>query len=368
MSAGSRPWTSSRRVLCVRLDTIGDVLMTEPAIRAVRQAVPGRRVTLLTSCAGAEAGSMLGCVDEVIAYDAPWLKATPPRPDAGVDRRMTRELEARGFDAAVIFTVFSQSPLPAALTCFMAGVPLRAAHCRENPYQLLTDWVPEADSTESARHEVRRQLDLAAAVGCSAADERIRVGVGAARAGEVAGLLDRLEGSGPLVVVHPGASAPSRRYPPEGFAAAARMLHDTAGARVVLSGSGDERRLVAEVAAATRRPCLQLAGELDLQGLAAVLSAARVLVTNNTGPAHLAAAVGTPVVDLYALTNPQHAPWRVPSRVLFHDVPCRFCYKSSCPRGHHACLEMVEPREVAEAAMDLMREGRLEPAGGVVGG
>jgi ADP-heptose:LPS heptosyltransferase len=90
--------------------------------------------------------------------------------------------------------------------------------------------------------------------------------------------------------------------------------------------------------------------------MAALLASAPLLISNNSGPVHIAAAVGTPVVDLYALTNPQHTPWRVPSRVLSHDVPCRWCYRSICPEGHQNCLRLVEASEVAAAARELFAE------------
>ena len=90
----------------------------------------------------------------------------------------------------------------------------------------------------------------------------------------------------------------------------------------------------------------------------ALVEAAPVLVSNNTGPVHVASAVGTPVVDLYALTNVQHTPWLVPHRVLYHDVPCRLCYKSVCPMGHHDCLRLVPPEAVADAAVELFEGGR----------
>ncbi len=86
-----------------------------------------------------------------------------------------------------------------------------------------------------------------------------------------------------------------------------------------------------------------------------MLSFAPVLVANNSGPVHVAAAVGTPVVDLYALTNPQHTPWGVESRVLFHDVPCRNCYASVCPMGHHDCLRKVRPGDVVASTLELTR-------------
>ena len=97
-----------------------------------------------------------------------------------------------------------------------------------------------------------------------------------------------------------------------------------------------------------------LGGQLDLGQLGAAVRLASVMVSNNTGPAHIAAAVGTPLVDLYALTNPQHTPWQVEHRVLFHDVDCRFCYKSDCPQGHHDCLAKIDPQQVADAVCALL--------------
>jgi lipopolysaccharide heptosyltransferase II len=352
-------WERARRVLAVRLDSMGDVLMTGPALRALKAAAAGRRITLLTSLAGAEAAGLLAEVDDVICYDAPWLKATAPRRSSRPDRQMTAALRAGGYDAAVIFTVYSQSPLPAALACYLADIPLRLAHCRENPYQLLTDWVPDPEPQATVRHEVRRQLDLVAAAGCPAAGTAIRVAVPAAAQARVAALIP--PGAGPLVAVHPGASAPSRRYPAAAFAAAARELAES-GSRIIFTGAGAESATITAIQQAMGQPSLSVAGLLTLAELAALLSRADVLVSNNTGPVHLAAGVGTPVVDLYAQTNPQHTPWGVPHRLLFHDVACRWCYKSVCPEGHHDCLRLVPPAAVAGAVWELL--GERAPAGG----
>jgi ADP-heptose:LPS heptosyltransferase len=157
-------------------------------------------------------------------------------------------------------------------------------------------------------------------------------------------------------VVHPGSSAASRRYPAESFALACRELSRDHGVQVVFSGEATDRSLVEEVRMRMAAPSVSLAGRLDLAGLAALLAAAPVLLAGNTGPVHLAAAAGTPVVDIYALTNPQHTPWGVPSAVLSNDVPCRWCYKSVCPEGHHLCLRGVEPGAVASAGLRLLRD------------
>jgi lipopolysaccharide heptosyltransferase II len=349
-------WRAARRVLAVRLDTVGDVLMTTPALRAMRGTTFPRHVTLLTSAAGAAAGRLVADVDDVLVYDAPWLKATAPRTDSRRDRTMSARLRRGGFDAAVIFTVYSQNPLPSAMLCFLADIPLRLGHCRENPYQLLTDWVPEREPAQLVRHEVRRQLDLVAHVGWTTDDERLHVTIPPAARAAVRSRLERLGiGRGrEWVVVHPGASAPSRRYPAEGFAAACARLGAERGSAIVFTGDSREHELIEKVRAGIALPTVSLAGALSLAELAALIAEAPLLISNNTGPVHVAAAVGTPVVDLYALTNPQHTPWDVAHRVLSHDVPCRYCYKSVCPEGHHLCLRGVSPDDVVAAAHELL--------------
>jgi lipopolysaccharide heptosyltransferase II len=374
------PWQQVRRVLAVRLDNLGDLLMTTPALAAVRASLPGVHLTLLSSPAGAAAAPHLEMVDEVWPFRAPWMQhgnsGSPDHdsPGSGLgqdEARLIARLAAGHFDAAVIFTVCTQSALPAALLCRLAGIPLRLAHSRENPYALLTDWVRDTDEVVAglplplqqrrARHEVERQLALVGAVGMHTPDDRLRFRL---RPQDQQALALRLQAAGitperPYAVLHPGASAASRRWPAARFGAVARALGQQ-GLAVVLSGGPDELALIDSVlqgALATPRPALpvlSLAGRLALGELAALIAGAQVLVANNSGPAHLAAALGTPVVNLYALTNPQHTPWRVAARVLSHDVPCRWCLKSICPQGHHACLLGVDAAPVVAAALQLM--------------
>src|SRR5690606_7295520 len=137
--------------LCVRLDNMGDVLMSSPAMRALQDAVPGRQLTLLTSPAGALLAPMLEGLHDVIPYDAPWVKNAS---DVGwqEDVALIDDLRARRFDAAVIFTTYSQSALPAAMVCRLAGIPRVLAHARENPYRLLTDWIRDKSDMDGGRH------------------------------------------------------------------------------------------------------------------------------------------------------------------------------------------------------------------------
>lgn len=352
-------WQRARRILCVRLDNLGDVLMTTPAMRALKVSAPDRHLTLLGSASGVAAARHVPEIDAAIRYDAPWVKHAGAVEDADALRRdhaLIETLRAGQFDAAVIFTVFSQSALPAAMSCRLAGIPLRLAHCRENPYQLLTDWVPDPDPAQGIRHEVRRQLDLVAAVGARCSDERLSFAPREAEHAEAAQVLVEagVDPAQPFVLLHPGASAASRRYPPELFARAADDIAARLDCPLLFGGSGDDEiALVEQVRSRMHRDSISVAGRLSLGGYAAAIAAARLLVSNNSGPVHLAAAVGTSVVDLYAQTNPQHTPWLVAQRVLFHDVPCRNCFKSVCPEGHHDCLRRVPPEDVAEAAAEL---------------
>jgi lipopolysaccharide heptosyltransferase II len=360
-------WDAAQNILCVRLDSLGDVLMTTPAIRALKEARPDRRVTLLTSPSGAAAARLIPEVDDVIVYQAPWMKHTTARFDPAPEYAIAELLRAGNFDAAIIFTVYSQNPLPAAFLCYLAGIPLRLAHCRENPYQLLTDWVKETEPNDRIRHEAQRQLDLVATVGARTADRTLSVHVPPGATEKVTALLVAagLDLNRPWLALHAGATAASRRYPPEMFAEVVRRLISECRAQVVFTGDAGEIELIEQIRELALAPLddercgpsdslISLAGLLDLAEMAALLKLAPLLVTNNTGPMHLAAGLGTPVVALYALTNPQHTPWETPSVTLFNDVPCKFCYKSVCPEGHHLCLRGVSPERVVAAARGFL--------------
>ncbi len=332
--------------------------MTTPAIHAIKESIPGSQITLMTSPAGADPASFVPDVDQVISYKAPWMKSSPQRSSSQYDMEMIQRLQREGFDGAVIFTVYSQNPLPAALTCYLANIPLRLAHCRENPYHLLTHRVKETEPEEHIRHEVQRQLDLVGSIGCQASDVKLRF-----QNTPQACLFvhEKLYNAGvnllrPWIVLHPGVTAPSRQYDPKGYAQIARQLSLEDGLQVVFTGTERECALVEQVQEWMKAPSYNLVGQLSIDELGALLQLAPLLLSNNTGPVHLAAAMGTPVVDLYALTNPQHTPWEVPNKVLFHDVPCKYCYKSICPEGHHNCLRLVSPQEVVQAVRDLMIE------------
>lgn len=379
MSAGSsaaRPvppeWRDARRILAVRLDNLGDVLLMTPALRAIRRSLPEATLSLLAGPAGAQAARLNPDLDDVIAYEAPWADPWHRLPqDSSRERRAIAALRAGSFDAAVIFTSFRQSPLPAAYMCYLADIPLRLAASVDGPGSLLTT---RHRHPERTMHEVERALDLVGAVGLTTDEtdlvlkvpDELRMTRDALQAFLQAKVAPRdppADRPAPLVVVHPGCTMPARTYPWELYAAAADLLIERLGATVVLTGTADEAELVDRIAGSTGGRALRLAGALSFAELCALVEAADLVVTNNTGPMHLAAAVKTPVVALFALTNPpeQWRPWRSPHRLLFHDVPCRICYSRICPVGHE-CLRLVTPEMVLRAAEELLLQCRLQIA------
>ena len=352
-------WNDARRILCIRLDNMGDVLMSTPAIHALKKARSDVTITLMASRAGAHVANFLPDVDDTIVYDAAWVKNDSRGNEQ--DLAAIQGLARRQFDAAVIFTVYSQSALPAAMMCHLAGIPLILAHSRENPYRLLSHWVRDTEPQQGIRHEVQRQLDLVASVGAQSGNTKLSF---LTRHSDRESMLQVLrecevpQGRG-WIVMHCGASAESRRYGASGFSRVLSLL-DADGRGVLLTGSESERKLIDHIIAGSQsanRP-VNLAGRLSLGQFGCLIQDASLLISNNTGPVHIAAAVQTPVVDLYALTNPQHTPWQVEHRVLSCDVPCKYCYRSVCPHGHNACLNGIAPQAVVDAAYELLNNSR----------
>jgi ADP-heptose:LPS heptosyltransferase len=338
-------------VLVARLDSAGDVLLAGPAVRAV--AAGARRVTVLCGRRGSDAAGLLPGVDEVVEHTAAWIDPEPAPVDRDETLALVADLAARGIDQAVVLTSFHQSPLPLALLLRMARVPVVAAVCDDYPGSLLD----VRHRVDPDVHEVERSLSLVATLGHRLPpgdDGRLAVHPEVVRGPHPAG-------AAPYVVVHPGASVPARAWSPTAHAALVDALA-ASGHRVVVTGGPGEEALTARVAGPPRGEVRDLGGATDLGTLAAVLAGADVVVVGNTGPAHLAAAVGTPVVSLFAPTVPavQWRPWRVPHRLLGHQsIGCAGCRTRVCPVPGHPCLGATRVADVV-AAVDALAP-RQEP-------
>jgi ADP-heptose:LPS heptosyltransferase len=344
-------WQEARNILVMRLDNAGDVIMLGPALRAVRETVPAARLTLLASPAGTAAAPLLPWLDAVITWRASWqdlgrLSFSPER-----ELALVAQLRAQAFDAAVIFTSFSQTPHAPGYACYLAGIPLRAGESKEFGGAILTD---ELRGAPDELHQIERNLRLVESLGFRTGDRRLHVTIPAtARASSRSALARHgVASARPFVLVHPGASAAARRYPPERVGAVARGLLDL-GYQVVVTGTARESALVAQVAALAEGICV-LAEATTLPEYAALLARAAVVVCGNTLPLHLADAVGTPVVALFAGTDleEQWQPRATPARLLRRPTPCYPCYRFDCPIGQ-PCLA-IEPAEVIATVAALL--------------
>lgn len=325
--------------LAVRLDSAGDVLVTGPAIRALARG--SDPVVLAAGPRGADVGRLLPGVDQVMAWRAGWIDPEPePVSAADIDRTVAT-IAAVNAKRAVIFTSFHQSALPTALMLRMAGVPSIAAISDDYPGSLLD----VRHRTAEEQPEPERALGLARAAGFDLP------------AGDP-GLLSVHVGLPPqrlptrYIVLHPGTSVPARAWPAQRWIETREALVRT-GRTVIVTGGPQERDLTARVAG---RTALDWGGQTSWGQLAAVLQGADAVVVANTGPAHLAAAVGTPVVSLFAPTVPQirWAPYGVP-RVVLGDgtAACAGTRATRCPVPGHPCLTTVGSGEVLAAVQRL---------------
>jgi ADP-heptose:LPS heptosyltransferase len=329
------------RVLVARLDSFGDLLLAGPVVRA--GAASAAQDGLLVGRGRSAEANLRPGRDEVIEFSAPWMVVDPEPVRPALVDELIRTIRHRSFDAALILTSYHQSPLPLALLLRMAGIGWIGAISEDYPGSLLDlrHRVP-ADLPESERN-----LSLAAAAGFVPDESGARLAVRRPLPDAT-----RWTGVEPYVVFHPGASAEARRPTADQSRAIVTELAD-AGHRVLVTGSPAETALASHVTAGR---AVNLSGQLDVAQLAAVLDGAKVVIAPNTGPAHLAAAVGTPVVSLFApvVSASNWAPYGVPSIVLGDQyAACRNTRARFCPIAGHPCLTSVQPGDVVAAAERL---------------
>ena len=195
-------WQTVKRVLLVRLDNLGDVLLTTPAFHAVKTALPDASLTLLASHVGAQVATLNPDIDDVIVYPAPWMDPWRKMPqDSEREQHTIAEIKDRHFDGAIIFTSFHQSPLPSAYLCYLADIPLRVAASIDGAGSLLTTRHKHPDTII---HEVEHNLNLVRVLGMDTDERDLVLIVPDDAQRDIAHLLKTYATHRPLVVVHPG--------------------------------------------------------------------------------------------------------------------------------------------------------------------
>jgi ADP-heptose:LPS heptosyltransferase len=340
-----------KRVLAARLDNNGDVLLIGPALRAI--AASGASVDLLCGPRGEAAARTLPTVGGVLVWEAAWIDAQPKAVTRSYVDALLASVEAGRYDEAIVFTSFHQSPLPLALLLRMAAVRRIGAVSVDYAGTLLD----VRHFVDDDVHEVQRALSLAGAMGYALPrddDGRLRMRIAPA---------PRLPVKD-FVVVHPGATVPARTWIPQRFAQLVQLLRSR-NVDVVVTGSANERKLTHTVVADTE--ACDFGGKTSFAEYASILAAARAVVTGNTSAAHVAAAVGTPIVSIFPPTIPlvRFRPWMVPAIVLGNqDVPCAGCRARECPvaaEDGQPCLSGITPQDVFDA-IERLAPRQLEMA------
>jgi lipopolysaccharide heptosyltransferase II len=295
----------------------------------------------------------------VLIFDTPWEKNAHQGTTEGV-YQIVDELKKRNFDGAILFTVYSQNPLPSAMLCYLAGIPHVAGYCRENPYQLINHWIPDTEPLYQIRHEVDRQLDLVRLLGTEVKSDELSIRLPNDADCRITNKLSelRVDISNRFIIIHPGVSEAKRQYPVELFAKAAKQIADELSIQILLTGVEAEKPLTEFIEREVGSSAISLAGKLSLEELMALIEKADLVISNNTGPVHIAAALKTPVIVLYAMTNPQHTPWKVENKVLKFDVPKELQSKNviisyAYEKSFQVKPQSLDPSEIVQAVSQL---------------
>jgi len=340
-----------RKILIVRLDRIGDVVLSTPAIKAVREAYPDSHIAFMVRpyCRDVVEGNPY--LNEVIIYD----KEGKEKPLAG-NLNFIRMLREKKFDLAIILHPTVRTHLVAAL----AGIPERAGYDRKWGF-LLTKRLPHTKQF-GLKHEIDYTLDILRHLGIEAKDRTLYMPVDrqSERKAEEIFAESGIKEKERVIAVNPSASCPSKRWPPERFAEVADRLAERYGARTVIISDSKDKAFSGRAASAMSHGCLDLSGRTTVADVASVLRRAKLFISNDSGPVHIACAVGTPVVAIFGRSDKGLSPKRwgpVGKRdiVLHKDVGCEKCLAHNCKIGFR-CLEAVTVEDVLSAAERILDE------------
>lgn len=340
-----------KRILVIRLDRIGDVVLSTPVLQALRQAYPGAFIAMMVRPECRELIDGNPHVNQVLVYDkdgrhrgvlATW--------------RFARSLRASRFDTALALHPTNRTHWIMRL----AGIPVRIGYDRKSAW-LLTRRLAHRKQ-EGARHEADYTLDLVRALGIEPPAPQPHVPINPELDRRVARVLEEhgLAAGELLVALHPSASGLSKRWKPERFAQVADRLIGSHCARIVLVAGNGHTPHARAVAQAMRGRPIDFSGRLSVGELACLLRRCRLLISNDSGPVHVAAAVGTPVVDLFGRSQPGLNPerWRalgeghiILSKTVPQEAPAHGDYES-------AALEALTVDEVYAAAASILGRSR----------
>ncbi|MCJ0743402.1 glycosyltransferase family 9 protein [Pedobacter montanisoli] len=351
---------SVKNILCFRADNFGDLLMSSPAIRAIKQTFDCK-ITVLTSSLGSKVVPLISEIDDCILFNLPWVKINETGNQQAVFN-LIQTISSRNFDSCIIFNTFSQNPLPAALIAWLSKIPIRIGYCRENPYDLINKWLPDKEPYDEILHQVERDLKLAESMGTVVTDRAIQITIPEKSMMQVSKLLSSMPlYNNDYLIVHIGVSEEKRKYPLNKWVKTCQQLIDHYDYPLVFTGDRKDSAEIKLVTDELKGKVYDFSGQLSLPETAALIQRSKLLIAVNTGVIHLAAAVQTPVIVLYAQTNPQHKPWMTKFKALEYTVKEDFVSKNEIIRWIRKKLYKEQKKypsadEICEAFVELSEE------------
>lgn len=345
--------TQIERIVVRGTNWVGDAVMTIPALRELRRLFPTAHITLATRSWAKGLFADANYLDELQVHEGSGLRSVV---------QQVRQWRKRNFDLAVLFP----NSLETALVASLARVPLRIGYATDGRQALLTHPLPLPEWRQS-KHEVFYYLKIVAELEWLIKQEQTfldtqpdgSLEVSDARKTVARDFLSTrgIKGTGALVVLCPGSiNSRAKRWPTERYAALGDRLIDELGAEVVVVGSNAEADVSLEVEQQMRNRPVMLTGQTDLAELVATLSLVDLLVTNDTGPAHIASALGRPTLVIFGPTNPLTTRPFSPCGEIVREPPdCAPCMLRDCPIDHR-CMTAIAPDDVFERARALLSD------------
>ncbi len=343
--------STRRKILLVRTDRLGDLVLTTPAIKAVRDAYPDAYIAMIVRPYGELVVKDNPYLDEVIVYDKSGLHRS-----AIATIRFALRLRKAGFDRAIIFHPTNRMHIIA----YIANIPRRVGYDNRLSF-LLTDRIKNLKH-EGKKHERDYTLDLLKALGIESDEKELYVAVDNNARSDIGQILSNhgIMIKDRLVTLHPGASCISKIWPSERFAKLADTLIEKHNVKIAIIGGKEKRDLfcVDSVKKFMRKQAIYFKGTLDIKGLAALLKRSTLFISNDSGPVHIATAVGTPVVDIFGRNQPGLSPVRwgplgKKDIVIHKDVGCKNrCFAHNCEKNF-ACLAAVSVDDIYTAIQSM---------------
>lgn len=341
-----------KKILVVRTDRLGDVVLTTPALRALRENCPQSHIAIMVSPHTRELLDDNPYIDEVIVYD----KDKKDKRVIGF-LKFVMALKKKRFDLAIVLHAKKRTEL----ITFLADIPKRIGYGNRKFGFLLTDRIPDTRHL-GLKHEIDYCLDILTKLGLAITDRRPYIALKKESLEWADEFLktQSIAGHDKIAGLHPGASCPSKRWLRDRFVVLANRLVEDYGFKIIIVAHGKENVAIAdELAKNIRYPVINLAGKLTLSQLAAVLKRCAIFISNDSGPVHIASAVGTPVISIFGRNQAGLSPLRwgpvgERDKYLHKEVGCSVCLAHKCEISFD-CLKAITVDDVLKAVDDVLK-------------